>query len=124
MDDLISRLEAIAALGKHPEFKVRLFGKSYDEGRSDQWFKDVYKLTTVPSAQQWIPCSERLPEKDGEYLVTMLYFGEKTVALDWFSHYETDDEDNGKPLWVYGYDNVIAWMPRPEAWKGDKHEAE
>lgn len=49
--DLIDRQAAIDALGKDPGFKVRLFGKSYDEGRSDQWFKDVYKLTTVPSAQ-------------------------------------------------------------------------
>ena len=50
-DDCISRQAAIDALGKDPGFKVRLFGKSYDEGRSDQWFRDVYKLTTVPSAQ-------------------------------------------------------------------------
>lgn len=50
-DDAISRKAAIDALGKDPGFKVRLFGKSYDEGRSDQWFRDVYKLTTVPSAQ-------------------------------------------------------------------------
>ena len=51
MSDLIYRQEAIEALGKDPGFKVRLFGKSYDEGRSDQWFRDVYKLTTLPSAQ-------------------------------------------------------------------------
>lgn len=75
-------------------------------------------IERVPSAQQWIPCSERLPEKDGEYLVTMLYFGEKTVEVDRFSHYETDDEHNGEPFWMYGYDNVIAWMPLPETWKG------
>jgi len=51
MSDLIDRQAAIDALGKDPGFKVRLFGKSYDEGRSDQWFRDVYKLTTLPSAQ-------------------------------------------------------------------------
>ena len=49
--DLISRQAAIDALGKDPSFKVKLFGKSYDEGRSDQWFKDVHALTTLPSAQ-------------------------------------------------------------------------
>ena len=52
-DDVISRQAAIDALGKDPGFKVRLFGKSYDEGRSDQWFRDVYKLTTVPSVQPY-----------------------------------------------------------------------
>ena len=53
VNDCISRKAAIDALGKDPGFKVRLFGKSYDEGRSDQWFRDVYKLTTVPSAQPY-----------------------------------------------------------------------
>lgn len=82
----------------------------------------IQRLLDLPPAQQWIPCKERLPEKDGEYLVTMLYFGEKTVEVDKFSHYETDDEHNGEPLWVYGYDNVIAWMPLPEPWEGKQNE--
>ena len=27
-------------------------------------------LESLPTAQQWIPCSERLPEEEGHYLVT------------------------------------------------------
>lgn len=50
-DDTIYRQAALDALGKDPGFKVKLFGKSYDEGRSDQWFKDVHALTTLPSAE-------------------------------------------------------------------------
>jgi hypothetical protein len=119
--DCISRQAAIDALADyiHNVDRVYSTGKLTHEDCMDAAHS---VLDELPSAQQWIPCSERLPEKDGEYLVTMLYFGEKTVALDWFSHYETDDEDNGKPLWVYGYDNVIAWMPLPEPWKGEQDE--
>ncbi len=51
MTDLISKRAAIDALGKCPEFKIKLFGKSYEEGRSDQWFKDVAALVSVPSEQ-------------------------------------------------------------------------
>ncbi len=50
MTDLISKRTAIDALGECPELKVKLFGKSYEEGRSDQWFKDVGALIAVPSA--------------------------------------------------------------------------
>ena len=101
-------IDAIKALpSAHPDFDAycdRLYNIAYERGKRE--------------AVQWTSCKERLPEKDGEYLVTMLYFGEKTVEVDKFSHYETDDDRNGEPLWVYGYDNVIAWMPLPEPWEG------
>ena len=69
--DVISRQAAIDALGKDPSFKVKLFGKSYDEGRSDQWFKDVHALTTLPSVQ---------PErKKGEWIKIDKYDKESNV---------------------------------------------
>ena len=77
--------------------------------------------------QEWIPCSERLPNKNGEYLVTIIQnessfqqgvtdifirslapanilygkgFGEQLVWR--------------QELW----EDIVAWMPLPEPWKG------
>lgn len=64
---------------------------------------------------QWIPCSERLPEKLGEYLVTV-----KTVG---WNQKETTEIDIAYWDDLEGFhkaEKVIAWMPLPEPWKGDE----
>lgn len=59
----------------------------------------------------WIPCSERLPEDTGEYIVTIDGATESTtlsydeVFCNW-----TDDDCLEYP--------VIAWQPLPESYKG------
>ena len=68
---------------------------------------------------KWIPCSERLPEKMKDVLVTQEYYdldleeycvNVNTACLssdgDWFSVFEEDG-------YMEDY-NVIAWMPLPE----------
>ena len=76
---------------------------------------DVYEEISeqLPSAQQewrWIPCTERLPEKDGWYLTT--YDGEicnrEGEVFTGMSEFE-----NGK----WEEDTVYAWMPLPEPWR-------
>lgn len=54
----------------------------------------------------WIPCSERLPEKNGDYLCS-LGDDAHSIEVDTF----TDDHFE-----IY---NVIAWMPLPESYKGE-----
>lgn len=63
---------------------------------------------------EWIPCSEQLPEEEGSYLVTDDAGGIKTVQDDEFLHYE-----DGTPLWLYSQ-NVIAWRPLPEPYGGEQ----
>ena len=58
---------------------------------------------------QWIPCSERLPDKEGKYLVTDI----KTIDIDIFTH-----SGNGTPMWFLS-DNVTAWMPMPKPYHGE-----
>ena len=59
MDDVIYREGALERLRSIPA----------DLGRRE--LDDSIKaIENMPSAQQWIPCSERLPDKEGEYLVT------------------------------------------------------
>lgn len=87
--DLISRQDAIDAVLK------RDAGCGID---SAEVIKDL------PSAPQWIPCSERLPKEDGRYLCTYSDFG---TCVD-FGLY-TDGQ------WII---EPIAWMPLPQPWKG------
>lgn len=62
----------------------------------------------------WIPCSERLPEEDGKYLVTMNgYVSKKPIVGT--SIFVTSTKE-----W---YPNCIAWMPLPEPYK-EEGEAE
>ena len=70
----------------------------------------------LPSAQpepQWIPCSERLPEKDGRYQVTRYDYVANTEFIDILWH-----EEN---LWWNRHSTgdyaVTAWMPLPEPYK-------
>lgn len=66
----------------------------------------------LPSAQQWIPVSERLPEDSGWYIVTKnLAYDTTWVGLEWYNH------ENG---WKYDDGKCIAWMPLPKSYRGDE----
>jgi len=60
--------------------------------------------------QQWIPCSERLPEEDGLYLVTT---SKGQVQSHVFSH-----NGNSEEYWMRCNK---AWMPLPAPY-GDEQE--
>ena len=64
----------------------------------------------VKKETEWILCSERLPEKTGQYLVSVRLFDgcEKTT---------TDGFENGQ--WGNEYVDHIAWMQLPEVYKGE-----
>lgn len=57
------------------------------------------------SEQRWIPCSERLPDQNGKYLVVGR---QKAINILKF--------DGGR--W-YGKWGVVAWMPLPDCYQGD-----
>ncbi len=71
----------------------------------------------LPSAQQWIPCSERLPETLTRVLVCL---EDGFVCIAYLKeNYQIKD----KKWLIYGADphigghNIIAWQPLPEAYK-------
>lgn len=72
-------------------------------------------IKALPSAQQWIPCSERLPEaRRSVILSTKEWTGEGC-------YWETT---TNHVIWkgyrwnaTYWDDEVIAWMPLPEPYK-------
>ena len=124
MSDLISREDAIKAIYKSTEeFTGFLAMEMYTEEDA------INAIKSVPSASQWIPCSERLPS-DGKYLCTIDYYGE-LIDICSYAHnlHEVDkyafSETGGG--WYncdseYGYyerENVTAWMPLPTPYKED-----
>lgn len=80
------------------------------------------KLSLENKTSDWIPCSDRLPEKHDNYIVTVcdecnLIWAETVVMeADYFegywAWYERGDEYDIS-------DMVIAWMPLPPAYKGE-----
>ena len=105
MDDLISRQAAIA------EFSCCEL--TPDGGIDANYAIDF--LEQMPSAQRWIPCSERLPEaRRSVILSTKEWTGEGC-------YWETT---TNHVIWkgyrwnaTYWDDEVIAWMPLPEPYK-------
>ena len=81
----------------------------------------------------WIPCSERLPEESGYYLVTYHDWSDGNFLPKYDDtyvrrlHYQISDHFVG---WNYPknvddraendcHKEVIAWQPLPECWKGE-----
>lgn len=108
--DTISRQVAIDA--------IRASASKYTGFMEMEMYTDddaVEAINGVPSAKQWIPCSERLPKK-GRYLVT----GKKN--RDW---YESDKIVTSAfydgEFWTDNGDiQAEAWMPLPEPYKGEE----
>lgn len=97
MSDLIDRQAALAELDK------AAWGKAWDKALAAEMLK------SLPSAQQWIPCSERLPTVHEEVLVYLWENEYPYIAyVDVDGFWRTEDfmvEKDNEPL---------AWMPLPE----------
>lgn len=71
------------------------------------------RIDALPSVDvpHWIPCSERLPEKDGLYLVTT---SKRQVQVHVFNH-----TGNSKEYWNRCN---MAWMPLPAAYREEEQD--
>ena len=125
-DDLISRQAILDAVDGVTWYHQNKDGEMVHGANSDEhqaWYKadDIYKaIKSVPSAQQWIPCSTEMPPTGKDVLVT-LEGGTVTDGERW-------EPQEGK--WflfgggVNGLDeDVIAWMPLPAPYRpeGEEH---
>lgn len=116
MADLIERRAAIEALGEQPI--VWDDDDDFEIGKECQWKYDVAAIKELPSAQpeqHWISCSERLPEESGMYIVTA-YDGttERVTFVKYQKTLKRWDLTGARAYW-----RIFAWMPLPEAWKGE-----
>ena len=137
MDDLIDRQAAIDAIancticGDEKTLRAYVAKHNLDNEWSGGVLEAINAVEDLPSAQpelRWIPCSERLPEEYGEFLVTMT---EKAKAKD--LGFDIDEtyirkmryNSNGWqlprhiPSWINEAvkDEVLAWMPLPEPYQ-------
>ena len=90
--------------------------------------KELERLPSAQPEQQWIPCSERLPEEYGEFLVTMTEKAKaKDLGFDIDKTYIRKMRYNSNgwqlprhiPSWINEAvkDEVLAWMPLPELYQ-------
>ena len=124
MNDFISRQAAIDAAIE----ATKKWDGLYPQGLNCEIQEAVNALPSAQPEQRWIPCSERLPEEYGEFLVTMT---EKAKAKD--LGFDIDEtyirkmryNSNGWqlprhiPSWINEAvkDEVLAWMPLPEPYQ-------
>ena len=69
-------------------------------------------LSEKARGQEWIPCSERLPESQGYYIRTCKDgpICRSTTTIKWSNGWQLSGR---RAFWT-----VVAWMPMPEPWKG------
>lgn len=110
MDDMISRAAAIDALGERPMVWT---DSDYEIAQRNQYDMDRLAIETVPSAQpaqRWIPCSERLPEHGGRYLISALDgIQTRTTVAPYLPRCKAWTMTGRMAYW-----KVIAWMSLPE----------
>ena len=70
------------------------------------------------TAQQWIPCSERLPDKSGTYICNCVESDINHVTfIKWQSRYKRWDLNGRRTFW-----RVTAWKPIPEPYERRQDE--
>ena len=112
MDDTISRQAAIDEIKEIYEW--------HDNVTKERIIEHFERLPSAERRGQWIPVTERLPEKEDMYLVTS-FNGRPRLDVAWFY---VDEEGLGHFSCDLGdFDTVTAWMmPLPTPYKGGEKE--
>lgn len=88
---------------------ITAFVENYACGSDLDGLREAIEALKERPHGEWIPCSERLPEKNGVYLVT----GENGHVFEYdYSDFTTHNEK-----WSYCRNEIVAWMPLPEPYK-------
>ena len=91
--------------------------KEYDTEKHccPRWNKVIRSTLQDVKQSDWIPCSERLPKKEGFYLVTLKYKRGAETTIRFFRI------ENGECYWSkWGNEIITAWQPLPEPYREEK----
>ena len=104
--------------------------KSKMDGHTDtsyEWAETVRLAIKALEQQRWIPVSERLPEEDGQYLITVKYKHVNDCYEDVYA--EHGEWYDGKwDTFCFGHcgevEDITAWMPLPEPFREESDKSE
>lgn len=90
--------------------------EQFDTKRKEELGMAIEALKSDRPKGEWIPCSERLPEESGKYLITANDgIHKRTTVAKYQNRHKTWEMTGRMAFW-----KVLAWMPMPSPWKGDK----
>lgn len=99
-----------------------LIGMVEDNQNSDYDKALHMGINSLKAEPHWIPCSERLPEKNKTVLITIAFDNSKYIE---FGHiYERTWEylaESGSDYWEE-VNGVIAWMPLPAPYQAERKD--
>ena len=91
-------------------------GRDYDEA-----FRMAIEALSVEVKDDWVPCSKGLPDIGEDVLTTDIYGDVDIETLTEVPRSDNviwEDEDG----FYTDFEDIIAWMPKPKPYKGDKKE--
>lgn len=85
---------------------------------------EIYDIECDPSAQRWIPCSERLPfaeyGESNNVLATCGHRDGENTSIRWIKTLYFNGGNWCFPTGETYEEKVYAWMPLPEPWRGEQ----
>ena len=122
MSDLIDRQAAIEALEELARARYKWSTDARDEIKGiDVSICAIDEVPRAKPADNWIPVSERLPESDAIVLISVRcrkYDGSIGVVVVDGSYWELAGEWYSENMGGLNDDDVLAWQPLPEPYKG------
>lgn len=104
-------------LDKKPVWEMDIVHyESYDLGRNIGW-NECLEAIQMRKDDNWIPCSERLPEEDERYKGRKVIDVLVTTAKGKVTKVQRQSH-NGYWWWGRIYGEPTAWQPLPEPYKG------
>ena len=94
-------------------------GEGYERHPLPEWYA-LDKAIEAIEQTRWISVSDRLPEKGGDYLVTIKwkgsYSGDVYTETNMAVYREKEEE--------WDCAGIVAWMPLPEPYKAESEDKE
>ena len=115
------------AIGRSDMLDAIGHGTTYTSEELQRIIKGLPPMNPQAKTGQWIPVSERMPEEDGQYLITVKY---KHVNDSYEDVYAEHGEwyDGRWDMFCFGHcgevEEIIAWMPLPAPYEPQESEDE